>query len=145
MAGGFAGGSGGIFGLCRLLREHGEAVEYDLIALGLRLEWLGTDALSWRDLLVIVKQSPRGSALSRAVNGEDDFWGLPEHLLAGIFDLLASANWQRGGDEKAKRPDPFPRPGVGRRRALGMDGEVIASGKGVSIEEMDRLLGWNKN
>jgi hypothetical protein len=110
--------------------------------LGLRLDWLGSEELSWRDLLVIVRQSPRGSAVSRAVNGEMDLWGLPEQLMAGIADILAVANWQRAGDDKAKRPDPLPRPGIGR---LGLGGDIIAQGKGVSIEEMDRLLGWNKN
>lgn len=33
-------------------------------------------------------------------------------LLALIADLLAGANWQRGGG-KGQRPKPIPRPGVG--------------------------------
>jgi hypothetical protein len=36
--------------------------------LGLRLDWLGTVRLSWRDLWVIVQQSPRTSALFKARN-----------------------------------------------------------------------------
>lgn len=102
---------GGIQGLVELLDEHGEAVEYDLIALGLRLADLGTPRLTWRDLLVIVRQSPRTSALNRARLGEAADWGVTDHLLAGVFDLLAGANWQRGGDNKAPRPKPLKRPG----------------------------------
>lgn len=93
----------------------------------------------WGDLLAIVRQSPRGSALSRAINGEEDTWGVLEHLTAGLIDLLALGNWQRGGDESAKRPDPLPRPGVNKRS---LDGQQIARGKPVSIEDMNKKLGW---
>lgn len=34
------------------------------------------------------------------------------HRLTDIADLLMSANWQRGGDEHAPKPDLFPRPGA---------------------------------
>ncbi|MFH5879756.1 hypothetical protein [Arthrobacter sp. NA-172] len=126
-------------GLLGLIDEHQEPLEYDLIALGLRLRWLGTERLAWGDLLAIVRQSPRGSALSRAMNGEADMWGLSEHLLAAAVDVLAAGNWQRAGDERAKRPELLPRPGVNKR---GLDGEQIAGGKAVSIEEMNKKLGW---
>lgn len=39
-------------------------------------------------------------------------WTRTEMLLAMIADLLAGANWQRGGG-KGARPKPIPRPGVG--------------------------------
>lgn len=106
------GHGGGIAGLCELIRQHKEAVEYHLITLGLRLAWLGTSALSWRDLLVIVKQCPRDSGLYHAVSGPDANWGLIEHLLADVFDALQIANWQRIGDPQLPRPKPLPRPGV---------------------------------
>lgn len=38
-------------------------------------------------------------------------WTVAEHLLAFMADTLQEANWQRGADEHAKRPDPVPRPG----------------------------------
>lgn len=136
MAGGVWCWPGGIRSLCRLLEENGEAVEYDLIALGLRLDWLGSEALSWRDLWVIVRNSPRGSAVSRAVNGESDTWGMPEQLLAGLFDLLSMANWQRQGDEKADRPEPLPRPGVKRPDAW--------TGTPRTPDEIDQLMGWSR-
>lgn len=115
-------------------------MEYDLISLGLRLSWLGTPRLTWRDLYVIIRQAPPGSAVQRAAQSPDEAaWGLQEHLLAGMFDLLATANWQRGGDEFAKRPDRLPRPGI---KSTAEAGETLARGKAVSIEEMNARLGW---
>jgi hypothetical protein len=106
--------------------------------LGLRRSWLGTEALTWRDLLVIVKQSPTDSAIHRSMAGPDHIWGLQEHLLAGMFDVLTVANWQRGGDENAKKPERLPRPGVTKQ----IDGQLIAQGKAMSIEDMNAQLGW---
>jgi hypothetical protein len=105
--------------------------------LGLRRSWLGSEALTWRDLYVIVRQSPRGSAIHLAVS-PDGAWGLPEQLLAAIFDSLAVANWQRGGDENAKKPERLERPGVTKQ----LDGQLLAQGKAVSIEDMNEHLGW---
>lgn len=77
--------------------------------MGRRLDDLGTLALSWRDLLVITRNAPRGSALSRAVNGAD--WGPAEYLLALVVDVLQSGNWQRAGKPNAPKPKPLQRPG----------------------------------
>lgn len=86
-----------------------------------------------------MRQSGRGTALFRAVAGTDGDWDLHGHLLAGIFDLLAAANWQRAGDENAKKPERLPRPGA----TTPVDaGETLARGKAVSIEEMNARLGW---
>lgn len=118
MAGGQQGHDGGILGLDQLLDEHGEAVEYDLIALGLRLDDLGSERLTWRDLWVIVQHAPRESALARAVGGDDVVWGLTDHLLATTIDVLNIANWQREnqgrkkGQTPTRKPKRMPRPGV---------------------------------
>lgn len=112
MAEGLGGDGGGIEGLLRLLDEYGEAVEYDLITLGLRLDDLGTERLNWRDLWVIVNNLPRTSALVRAVAGEDAQWGLLEHLAARVADSLEVGNWQRQQKPNAPKPKPIPRPGV---------------------------------
>lgn len=122
MEGRVIGEPGGIASLVRLLDEHGEAVEYDLITLGLRLEWRGTPRLSWRDLLVIVQQSPRTSAPSREVNGAVAAWSVTDYLLADIYDVLANANWQRanaGKKSPSARPKPYPRPGKQQGRSGG--------------------------
>lgn len=111
MAEGLGGDPGGIDGLCRELDSHGEAIEYDLIALGLRLDNLGTPALSWRDLKVILANSAPRSAYARAVAGGDAEWTLTDHLLALTIDTLAMANWQRQGKPHSPKPQPVTRPG----------------------------------
>lgn len=110
------------------------------MVLGKDMADLGSRRLSWRDLLIIVKHSPANSAFKRSFAGDDADWTLSNHLLAGVFDLLASANWQRAGDEKVKRPEPLKRPGMSGR----VDGDVMARGKPVTTDQMDALLGWNK-
>lgn len=109
---GVVGDAGGILSLCRLLDEHGEAIEYDLIQFGLRLEWLGTPALSWRDLLVIVRGRGPQSRLSFAMDGEQVLWTQTDYLLAAVIDVLQEANWQRAGKPNAPRPKRVARPGV---------------------------------
>jgi hypothetical protein len=99
---------GGILGLAHLLNRYGEAVEFDLLGMGLHLDDLG-DAWSWHDLWVIVRQLPRTSALARAIHGEAATWGPTEYLLAAAIDALNGANWQRGG-RRTGRPKPIPRP-----------------------------------
>lgn len=97
MAAGLGPHSGGILGLYRLLGEHGEAIEFDLLERHYRLDDLGTEALSWRDLFVLVRRWEKqpGTATAEAVHGER--WSVTDQLLAHVFDLLNLANWQRAG------------------------------------------------
>ncbi|SPT53802.1 Uncharacterised protein [Actinomyces bovis] len=115
MAGGFLCHTGGILFVCRELSKHREAIEYDLLTIGLHLEDLGTPALSWRHLLVLLMRAPRTSAYAREVHGEDALWGLSEQLLAAVLDALNIANWQRsntGRQIPSPRPEPVSRPGA---------------------------------
>lgn len=69
------------------------------------------------------------------MHGDDARWGLAEQLLATAVDVLQMANWQRGGDKKARRPKPIPRPGVtnpGEQRFRGR--------RSYSISEMKQIL-----
>jgi hypothetical protein len=127
---------GGIRSLLGLIRQHREAIEYDLIGLGLRLDDRGTRGLSWRDLLVIIRRSPRTSALSRAQFPEDSEWGLPEQLLAAIFDALQAGNWQRGNGQ-GRKPEQLPRPGVTPERKR-------RGGEPIPLDEMRKWLGWDE-
>jgi len=110
VAGGLGHRRGGILGLYGLLTEHGEAIEYDLLERGMRLDDLGTEALSWRDLLVLVRrwQVMPSTATSEAVHGTR--WSVTDQLLALIFDVLNQANWQRQKKRTAPKPKPLPRP-----------------------------------
>lgn len=115
MAGGVGNQRGGIASLCLLLEEHSEAIQYDLLVMGRRLEQLGTPALSWWDLLVIVKHSGPSSALARALQPDLAAWAsgmVAADLLAVVADLLAAANWQRQGKKSAPKPKRIKRPGV---------------------------------
>lgn len=137
MEAGLRGRRGGIRSLLTLLRQHREAVEFDLIALGLRLDDLGSRALTWRDLWVIVRRSMPESAVFRAQNPDSWAWGLPEQLLAAVTDALRVANWQRAGGRRSEYPQPIPRPGV----------EPATRTRGTSpipLDEMRKWLGWDE-
>jgi hypothetical protein len=121
--------------LLALLDEYQEAVEFDLIALGLRLRNVGSEDFSWRDLLVVIRQSSPESALFRALNPKDFQWGLSELLLAEIADAANVANWQRGGGKRRDYPKPIPRPGV-------EPDEQKYGAKPIPIDEMAEWLGW---
>lgn len=49
------------------------------------------------------------SPLGVALHGDAARWGITEHLIATAVDVLAGANWQRGGG-KGPRPQPISRP-----------------------------------
>lgn len=130
--------TGGIRGLSRILTDHGEAVEYDLIKLGLRLRWLGTERLTWRDLLVIVMHSSQTSALLADTSPEDAAFGPTEVMLAVLEHRLRVLIWQNGGG-KGKRPEMMPIPGA----KSGRKGGSVMAPEPVSIEEMNARLGWS--
>lgn len=78
--------------------------------LGVLVAGLGKDSALTRS----VRRNPlEGSDESGEMSPEEEMaaWGLEHHLLALIADLLAGANWQRGGG-KGSKPRPIPRPGV---------------------------------
>lgn len=110
--------AGGIAGLCRLLSEHGEAIEADLAryyGADIRDLFRPGSGLTWRRLRALVTNLPAESALGRALGGEDSVWTLETQLLAALHDRLAEANWQRaneGARSPSRRPTPIPRPGV---------------------------------
>lgn len=138
MAGRVGNHAGGTRSLLALIEEHSEALEYQLITHGLRLRWLGSERLNWRDLLVIVKHSPESSALFRSVHGaEQAEWTLTNHLLAGMTDVLRWLQWAKTEDaaRKKNRPRPIPRPGI-------EDDSVKQIGRGsLAIEDMKNWLG----
>lgn len=56
---------------------------------------------------MLVEHLPPASALHRSKVGAT--WTQDTELLAGIFDVLQLANWQRSA-KKNRRPKPTPRP-----------------------------------
>ncbi|MET7741978.1 hypothetical protein [Streptomyces sp. NPDC005385] len=121
--------------LLDLLHEHEEAVAYDCICVGLRLRDVGTEDFTWGDLLAIVRQSPRSSALFRSLYPDEAVWAHQEQLLATIADALHVGNWQRGQGNKKDYPKPIPRPGVKpESEKFGKDA--------VTLDEISSWLGW---
>ncbi|MFI5781207.1 DUF5361 domain-containing protein [Nocardia sp. NPDC051570] len=107
-----------------MLDKHQDAVEADLIRAGLRLRNVGTAEFDWRDLLVLIRQSARESALMAAAHPDAARWGQSEFLLAELVDLTALLLWAKtkDGAKNRNRPRPYPRPGVedpGARRVTG--------------------------
>lgn len=137
MAGGRRYHGPGIVGVLDLIRDHQDEIEFDLIALGLRLRHVGTPDFNWRDLYVILKTLPRDTALYRAVYGEDAEWTLEAHLLALVAD---AGNWlvwskTRDGEKGRNRPGRVPRPGVAS------DTESRSMGSGaLPAEELEAWL-----
>ena len=123
MAGGLRDSAGGIWGLCELLDEHAEAVEFDLLTHGLRLADLGS-RFSWRDLWVLARRwaSTSGTALSEAMHGHP-LWSQDTEFLAAIIDAVQMGNWQRMQRKSAPKPKPVERPGskASRSTRLGSD------------------------
>ena len=140
MARGIGAHVGGTWSLLALIEEHSEALEYELITHGLRLRWLGSKRLNWRDLLVIVRHSPESSALFRSVHGvEESEWSLTNHLLAGLADSAAWLVWSKTEDasKKRNRPKPIPRPGVTDDSKKKIGSSVLPA------NEMMDWLGWD--
>jgi hypothetical protein len=79
---------------------------------------------------VLVRQLPASSRLGRAQIGYQ-VWSDTEYLLAGVFDLLAGANWQRSGG-RGPRPRPVRRPGD--------KAGVTHYGKAIPFEEAKERL-----
>lgn len=83
--------------------------------LGLDLRRLGTPELTYRRLHLVIDHLPQTSALARAMGGG---WTQAEHLLAGVFDVLNWANYQRSGC-KGSKPRPLERPGPKKKPSIG--------------------------
>ncbi|MGK9222071.1 MULTISPECIES: hypothetical protein [unclassified Microbacterium] len=123
MARGLGDRAGGILGLLDLVDEHQEAIEYELIAAGLRLRDLSTPALTWRDLFVLVRrwQKTPGNALAAGVYGaEVPSW--TEQVLATIVDLLQAVAWKLPRPRRSGgKPKRFARWWEKRTQAFGRD------------------------
>ncbi|ALY08800.1 tail assembly chaperone [Arthrobacter phage Nancia] len=115
---------GGIEALLELLREHRGAIEFTLLSMGKKLDWLGSDDLDWRELWMIISHTQMGSALAESIHGEQSRWKVTDYLLAMVADALHDANWQRGGG-KGAQPERVKRPGVKDKSTQSFGSEPI--------------------
>lgn len=88
---------------------------------GVQLADYYLEKYSPRYLMVRIENLPAESSFKQAVAPEEMAWSIETHMLANIFDILASANWQRAvasGKKGVRKPKPIKRPGqkgAGRR------------------------------
>lgn len=126
-------------GLLELLdsEEYGEAAYYELLRFDKRPEQLGSDDLPWVEAKIILKYAPADSPLKTLIN-PDVVWNLQAQLLAEAVDTLHWLRWSktRAAERNRDHPDPIPRPGIEVKEVIGSDP--------VDVDEMDRLLGWDK-
>ena len=103
--------------------------------------YMGRENPSEVALYVYDCQYIEGSALYRALLGDDSDWNTTNQLLAMVADHLAVANWfqTKDGQKGKNRPKQIPRPGV-------RDEEETTYGKGtsMSMDEARKWLGWDK-
>lgn len=95
MVGSLRDRAGGILGLCRLLDEHGEALEFDIPRFwpGRRLDDLDTGDMTWCELRTFVRRVPHDSAYGREVLGvEKATFDQQAGLLMQIANILIAAN-----------------------------------------------------
>jgi hypothetical protein len=112
-----------------------------LITHGSRLRYLESEALTWRDLWVIVRHLPQSSALHQAIHGVDEsLWTIGDYLLAQIADTQAWLAWTKtkDGEKGRNQPKPIVRPGV-------VDDSKKQVGSGaLPASEMLDWLGWSE-
>lgn len=67
--------------------------------------------VSPRIILLLAEQLPDDAALVAAHQGGPQFrgWTASRYLLAGAFDAMQAANWQRAGG-RGRKPRPVARP-----------------------------------
>ena len=118
--------------LVQLSREHSEALEFDLIKLGLRLRDAGSLEFNWRDLWVVCRRLGRDSELYKSMNPDDDTsWSVTDYLLAMVADNTSFRLYQAAGG-KGKKPKPVPRPGDVKQYG----------GDALPVDAMADWLGW---
>ncbi len=128
------------------MREHGEALEVDLLRLGIDLPRdLGTERLTWRRLELLIRHLPRDSATVRRIHGPPPPWSVTDHLLASVIDVL---RWQGTATRrtladvtgaKGQRED-FPKP----IRRPGDEQQQQPTRRVVRPGELARMMGSKK-
>lgn len=81
--------------------------------------------MSWRHLRVLLDYLPHGSALAAEIHGPSAAYGVTEHLLLLLANVLQGANWQRIGDKHAARPKPFEAPVSWRSKPKQLAGRAL--------------------
>lgn len=108
MAAPFQHAGGGIWGLCDFLDKEGveSALTFDLMMIGRSIHDVGSPRLSWKELAAFIRHAPDKSELRRLSDKMAPYRTVEVQMIALATDVLAGANWQRGGG-KGPRPKPI--------------------------------------
>lgn len=121
-------------GLVDFVDEHTEEVEYDLIQAGARLRDWPDNGVTWRDLYIVIRHAPPGSAVYRAVAG-DEWHRTPElEFLREIEHNLRVLAWQNGNGKSHDYPEPIRLP---------WDPPLAARPDAMDWDEAFEWLGWS--
>lgn len=112
---------GGILSLVRTIRDHGRALEYDLMTRTGRTlaEYIDMGAAGIVALLSFINYVPRDSALRSEMEPGDEFgeWNTTRktnEILAALFDLESAAHTKKG-----RKVVTYPRPKQKKRIGRG--------------------------
>lgn len=102
--------------LVELIKEHGGALNHDLMTrLGAFIEDV-PDVVSWRDLMDFIHYLPNDSALFSALHPDIAPWATTAQtnsILANIYDAIAQLSHMYASAHTKKtlpKPKPYPRP-----------------------------------
>jgi len=126
-----------MIGLLEFIDEHPDAVERELMTIGERLRYLGTERLTWSDLKVIITQAAPDSPIIREISPDAYTWTNTNQLLADIADSLHWLCWAKTKGAQKKPPEGMPdrikRPGI-----VEPQGEVYK----YDVMPQDDMLAW---
>ena len=111
-----------------LIDHHRDALEYELILLGLRLRWLGGPLLSWHDVWLIAANAPTGSRLASLLD-QRNAWTPTDWWLRSIEYSLRWLVWSKTKDGQKNRGKPKPTPAPGDITPKRRDPELTGMGK----------------
>lgn len=84
-------------------------------------------------MLWLISQLPEGSAYQASLKGggEHRGWTMDRVLLAGIFNVLTAANYQRGNG-KGRKPKMIDPPAISKRGAGGRSKAAAHVARGIA-------------
>lgn len=131
------GDAGGIASLRVVLAEHSGAVEYDLLRIGKHLDDVGTPALSWRDLWVLITHAQPETATFKALNPDWQHTHEVEFLRSIEF-RLRWLQWAKTGDAEKRRnvPELWPLPWDPKPKTSTYKGDALP------VDELNKIIGW---
>lgn len=135
-----------MIGLLDALEDHGDSIEADFQRYyRIYLGDLFTGKLTWRRFKVLYSRLPQNSQTSIAINGRAALWTDVEELLASICEVLAWANWQRGGGKGAKpksidRPYNESKPKTMEEAKASVQAKAENDKDALTQEEFDRIM-----